>query len=391
MIHPALREQFLLDSETTFLNFGSFGATPRPVMDEYHRQQLLCEKNPVQYIAVNSIASLARSRKLLGDFLNCEADDLVYVSNPSYAVNIVSHSLALKEGDEILSTNIEYGACDRAWKFIGRKTGANYIRQPIRLPLTTKEQFVEDFFRGFTETTKVVFISQITSATALVLPVKEICEEAKRRGAITFVDGAHVPGHIPLDLSALQADFYTGACHKWMMAPKGCSFLYAKREMQDLLDPLVVSWGYESAAPSPSRFIDYHQMQGTRDLSAFLCVEACLSFMKENNWTQVAASCRELVRNNAERFCRLAGTQPLCPVTEEFLGQMFSVPLNCSEPEKLQRLLYEQYRIEIPVMRQDERVLIRYSINAFNSQSDLDKLYAALSEIIATTNLIRVN
>lgn len=390
MSNSPLKSQFLIDPEITFLNFGSFGACPKPVFEEYQRQQLILEREPVQFIAVNSGPALAESRAALGKFINCDADDLVFVPNPSYAVNIVTRSMHLQAGDEILSTNLEYGACDRAWNFICKKTGAKYIRQPISLPLTTKEQFIEDFFAGYSAKTKIVFIGQITSSTALILPVKEICEEAKRRGLITFVDGAHVPGHIPFDLSKLEADFYTGACHKWMMSPKGTSFLYAKKEMQHLLDPLVVSWGYESAAPSHSQFLDYHQMQGTRDFSAFLTIAASIRFMQENNWTTVSENCKKLVRENAMRFCELFGTKPLCPVTDEFLGQMFSIPVTTAEPEKLQRLLFEKYKIEIPVMRLDEKVFIRYSLNGFNSQEDLDKLYAALKEILEQTSLIEV-
>ena len=323
-------------------------------------------------------------------YVNCDADDLVYVTNPSYALNIVAKGLQLNEGDEILSTNIEYGALDRTWNYYCRKAKAKYIRQPIELPVTSKQAIIDQFWKGYNERTKAIFISQITSATALILPVKEICEMAKERGLLTIVDGAHVPGHIPLDLADIKADIYTGACHKWMMTPKGCSFLYVKKEYQKLFDPLVVSWGYESAAPSHSQFLDYHQMQGTRDFSAFLTVPKAIEFMKEHKWELVAADCRRLVRENATRFCELFGSSPLCPLRDEFLGQMCSIPIKTKEPEKLQRHLFEQYNIEVPVMRQDEHIFLRYSINAFNTQDDLGKLYEALSEIVKKGEMIEV-
>ena len=391
MQNSSLKTQFLLNPEITFLNFGSFGACPKPIFDDYQKWQLEMEREPVQFMTSRSLHYLKASREALGNYVNCHSDDLVFVPNPSYAVNIVSKSLDLKPGDEILTTNLEYGACDKAWKFICKKTGAKYIRQTIQLPLTTKEQFVEDFFKGLSPKTKLVFIGQITSTTALILPVKEICERAKQKGLMTFIDGAHVPGHIPLDLSELKVDMYTGACHKWMMTPKGTSFLYVKKEIQNLLDPLVVSWGYDSAAPSHSQFLDYHQMQGTRDFTGFLTVPTAIHFMKENNWEVVSTSCKELVRKNAKRFCDLLGSKPLCPVTEEFLGQMFSIPINSLEPEKLQRHLYDHYKIEIPVMRLDDKIFIRYSINAFNTQSDLDRLYDSLKEIIETTDFIKAH
>jgi isopenicillin-N epimerase len=385
-----LKSQFLIDTNITFLNFGSFGACPKPVFEEYQRLQLELEKESVQFIAFDGPKNLRKSREALGAYVNCDADDLVYVTNPTYAINIIAKSLNLNAGDEILSTNIEYGAMDRTWNYYCCKAGAKYIRQPVHFPLVSKEKFIEDFFSGLSANTKAIFISQITSSTALIFPAKEIVAIAKQKGLLTIVDGAHVPGHIPLDIKALDADIYTGACHKWMCAPKGCSFLYVRKELQPLFDPLLISWGYQSAAPSSSQFIDYHQMQGTRDFSAFLAIPKTIEFLNKYNWPQVAADCRQLAHSNYERFCDLLKTEPLCPISDEFLGQMCSMLINTDEPEKLQRLLFEKYKIEIPVSRQDDKKFIRYSIQAFNSQQDLDKLYDALAEIIRQTDLIKV-
>jgi isopenicillin-N epimerase len=383
--------QFLLDKDITFLNFGSFGACPLPIFEDYQKWQLKLEREPVQFIAVNGPSYLENARKALGSYIHCAADDLVFVTNPSYAVNLIAKSLNLQAGDEILSTNLEYGACDKTWNYYCEKSGAKYVRQPIRFPLSTKENFISNFFEGLSDKTKLIFISHITSTTALKFPVKEICEIAKQKGITTFVDGAHAPGQIPLDLEALQADIYTGACHKWLLAPKGCSFLYVRKKLQADLDPLVVSWGYKSAQPSSSQFLDYHQMQGTRDFSAFLTIPKAISFIQENQWEKVAAECRALVQKNALRFCELVGTKPLCPIGDEFLVQMFSIPINTPAPEKLQRHLFEKYKIEIPVMQIDSNIYLRYSINAFNSQKDLDHLFEALKEIISGTELIMID
>lgn len=383
-----IRDLFLLRKDITFLNFGSFGACPKPIFEDYQKWQYELEQEPVQFITVNGLRYLEKSREALASFLNCGAKDLVYVTNPSYAVNTIAKSLNLQQGDEVLTTNLEYGACDKAWNYYCKKTGAKYIQQSISLPLTTKEKFVEEFFKGFTSKTKLVFISHITSSTALIFPVKEIVAEAKRRGVLVFVDGAHAPAHVDLDLTALNADIYTGACHKWMMTPKGSSFLYVKKELQERFDPLVVSWGYEAFFPSDSKFLDWHQMNGTRDYSAFLTIPKAIEFMNQYNWKEVSERCKKLVRDNALRFCELAGSQPLCPISDEFLGQLFSIPINTKEPEKLQRHLFEHYKIEIPVMRHGDKVYLRYSINAFNSQHDLDVLYNAISELIKQNNLI---
>ena len=326
----------------------------------------------------------------MSEYIHCHEDDLVYVTNPSYAVNIIAKSFPLKAGDEILATDIEYGACDKTWNFYCEKAGAKYVRQKINFPLTTKEEFVEQFFKGLTAKTKMVFISHITSTTALRLPVEEICAKAKEYGLFTFVDGAHAPGQIPLNLQTLQADFYTGACHKWMMTAKGSSFLYVKKEVQHLIEPLVVSWGYKALFPSHSQFLDYHQMQGTRDISAFLTVPTALQFMQENKWENVAATCRELVKKNAPLILNVLQANPLCDIDDDFLVQMYSTLIKTKEPEKLKSLLYEKYKIEIPVMRQDDKVFLRYSVQVFNTQKDIDVLANALRDIIATTNLIEL-
>jgi isopenicillin-N epimerase len=386
-----LKDQFLLRKDINFLNFGSFGATPKPIFDYYQQWQKVLEAEPVQFIAFDGIEYLSNSRAALAKFIHVDdKDDLVYVTNPSFAVNIIAKAFPLEAGDEILATDIEYGACDRTWDYYCSQKKAVYKRQKINLPITTKEQFIADFFAGVTPKTKAVFISHITSATALILPVKEICEIAKSKGLITIVDGAHAPAHVDLKVNELAVDFYVGACHKWMMAPKGASFLYAHKNVQPICEPLVVSWGYKAAKPSESLFLDYHQMIGTRDFSAFLAVTMSIIFMQDNNWPAIAKECREMVLANAPLFYALLGTQPISPLSSEWIGQMISIPIHTKEPEVLQRTLFKEYNIEIPIMRQGEDIYMRYSINAFNSEQDLEALHNALSKIITTTNLIQV-
>lgn len=383
-----MKNLFLLDNNITFLNFGSFGACPKEVFDDYIQWQYLLEKEPVQFIAFDGIGYVKHALSALATYINCNANDLVFVPNPSHAINLLAKTIKLAAGDEVLSTNLEYGAMDRTWNYYCKAAGAKYIQQPISLPLTSKEAFIEEFWKGYSAKTKVVFISHITSSTALIFPVKEICEEAKKRGLITIVDGAHVPAHIDLDLSQLQADFYTGACHKWMMTPKGCSFLYAKPEFQAMLDPLIVSWGYQSAAPSSSQFFDYHQFNGTRDFSAYLTVPKALAFMEQHDWKKVSAQCKNNVLAVAPKLFELLNTKPLAPLTNEFFGQMCSAEIKTSEPEKLQRLLFEKYRIEIPVMRHADKCYIRFSFQAFNTVAEIDYLVQSLAEIKKDTLLI---
>jgi isopenicillin-N epimerase len=383
-----LEQYFLLRKDVTFLNFGSFGACPKPVFERYQQFQLELELEPVQFVTADGLNYLAAAREALGKYIHCDKDDLVYVTNPSYAVNTIAKSFDLRPGDEILTTDIEYGACDKTWEYYCKKAGAKYVRQHLPLPVQSKEELVTAFFKGLSNKTKLVFISHITSTTGLRLPVEEICAIAKEKGLLTFVDGAHAPGHIPLDLQNSSFDFYTGACHKWMMTPKGSSFLYVKKEYQQLVDPLIVSWGYKALFPSHSQFLDYHQMNGSRDYSAFLTIPAAITFMQEHNWEQVAADCRRLVQANAPALCELLEATPLAPLNDDFIVQMCSAEIKTKEPEKLYRHFFDAYKIEIPVMRQADKVYLRYSINGFNNQEDLDKLFTAIRDIKKETDLI---
>lgn len=386
-----MKSQFLLDKSITFLNHGSFGACPKPVFEEYQRFQLELETEPVDFIQKKLPVYLKEAKKPLAKFIGCEAEDFFFTPNPTFAINTVMRSLKLQSGDEILSTNHEYGAMDRTWNFYCKKSGVKYIRQEISLPVVSKEQMIEEFWKGYNKNTKVVFLNQISSSTALIFPVKEICDKAQELGLITIVDGAHVPGHIDLNIQELNPDFYTGTLHKWMLAPKGSSFLYVKKEFQTEIDPLVVSWGYESLAPSDSQFLDYHEYQGTNDHSAFLCTPKVISFLEENNWKEKSKACKKLVLENYQRLCDLVNTKPICPISEEFLGQMASIPVRTKNPAALKELLYTKYKIQIPVMPLNGEVYIRYSINVYNSVEDLDVLYQAITDIIKTTDLIIVN
>lgn len=376
-----LRDQFLLRPDITYLNFGSFGACPKPVFEQYQQFQLELEQEPVQFITNKGLQYVKNAREALGNYLDADADDLVFVTNPSYAVNIIAKSFSLGAGDEVLTTEWEYGACDRTWQYYCDKAGARYIKQPIRLPLQDQDDFVAQFLKGVTKKTKLIFLSHITSSTAIRFPVEKVVAEAKKMGIMTFVDGAHAPAQVPLSLRSLGVDIYTGACHKWMMTPKGSSFLYVRKEHQGLFDPLVISWGYKAEKPSHSLFLDYHQQQGTRDFSAFCSIPAAISFMKENNWDEVSSQCRQVVLKNALRFCNLLGTEPLLPLDDFFVRQLFSIPIRTQDPELLKGRLYDEHRIQIPVMRHGDRVFIRYSIQAFNQPEDLDRLEEALKEL----------
>jgi isopenicillin-N epimerase len=376
-----LKEQFLLKKDITYLNFGAFGACPIPVFDAYQKFQRELEEEPTLFINELGPAYLKKSRQALGQFLHCDADDLVYVTSPSYAVNLIAKSIHIGSGDEVLTTNLEYGPCDKTWKYYCEQNGATYKRINVQFPLKTKDDFLEQFLKGISKQTKLIFISHITSSTGIRLPVEEICAIANQRGILIYVDGAHAPGQLPIDLTTLGADIYTGACHKWMLTPKGSSFLYVRKSLQHVFDPLIISWGYKSLKPSHSIFLDNHQFQGTRDYAAFLTIPTAIDFMNQYNWEKVSKDCKMLTQHNANRFCKLMGTEPLTAISDDFIGQLFSIPIKIKHPEKLHDTLYETFRIQVPVLNHEGNSYLRYSIQGFNEQSDLDQLYHALAEL----------
>jgi isopenicillin-N epimerase len=377
-----LKSEFLLDSEVIFLNHGSFGACPRPVFEAYQKWQRELERQPVEFLGRRARDLMAEARAALADFLHCDEDEVVYFTNPTTAINMVARSLDLKPGDEILTTDHEYGAMDRAWRFICQQTGARYVRQPIPLPVTTPEAFVETFCLGITSRTRVVFISHITSPTALRFPVEAICRRARQLGLLSIIDGAHAPGQLPLDLTKLGADLYTGACHKWLCAPKGAAFLYARREVQDRLLPLVISWGWEAEEPSDSRFIDHHEWQGTRDIAAFLSVPAAIRFQQEHHWNTVRRQCHETASKTRARINALTGFEALCPDSQDWFIQMFTARLPELDCEALQKQLYDEYKIEVATHRWNDHPLIRVSFQAYNDEEDADSLLYALRKLL---------
>jgi len=379
-----LKQHFLLDPSLTFLNHGSFGATPKPVFREYQRWQRELEKQPVEFLGRRSAGLLAESRAELGKFLGTHADNLVYTQNVTISINIIARSLELNEGDEVLATDHEYGAIDRTWRFLSKERGFKYINQPIPTPLETEEKFIEDFWRGVTPRTRVICLSHITSPTAIIFPVKEIIQRAREKGILTIIDGAHVPGQITIQLDSLGADFYGGNLHKWLCAPKGVGFLYAGPEVQHLLKPLVVSWGYESETPSHSPFIDYNEWWGTRDIAAFLAVPAAIQFQQENNWDEVRESCHQLVGEAQRRMCELTSLAPLHSSADAWYAQMAAAPLPAdTDIAWLKIQLYDEYRIEIPLVEWNGNKLVRISVQGYNSPRDIDKLCRALTRLLA--------
>lgn len=386
-----MREHFLLDPEVVFLNHGSFGACPRPVLDACDAWQRELERNPVAFLARRSADLLYEARVALGRFLGAAADDLVFVTNATTAANAVVESIPLGAGDEILTTDQEYGACINAWRHSASRRGATVVAAPLPLPLDPQAA-VTALFDRVTARTRLIALSHITSTTALILPVEAVCERARTLGIPVLIDGAHAPGQIDLDLARLGADYYTGNCHKWLCAPKGAAFLYVARERQGQIAPPVRSWGYCPQVEGHTGFDAYlgrtvferhWQWQGTRNLAAFLSVPAALSFLEAHDWPTLRRACHLRAVGVWQRLLERYGAAPLSGADR--FAQMVAIPLPNRLPmtaESLRETLAARYRIEVPVTEHAGRHFVRVSVQAYNTDADLTALESALCELV---------
>ncbi len=387
-----LSQHFLLDPAVVFLNHGSFGACPRPVFEAYQRWQLQLERQPVEFLDSRRGLSenMRVARTALAAELGASADDIAQVSNATTGLNIALQSLPLKAGDEILTTNHEYSALEKTLVFIARRTGARIVTVEVPLPLTSAAAFHDVVLAGMTPRTRVLFLSHITSPTALLFPIEALVAEARQRGIWSVIDGAHTPGHIPLDLDALGADFYSGNCHKWLMSPKGSAFLHVRREWQTMIDPLVISHGWTADNKEPgvrgpfgaSAFVDEIEMQGTRDPSPWLAVPAALEFRRAHDWWSVAADCNRLAQETAARVRDLFGL-PALSSPEFSAPQMVALPIPPCDPFPVHDLLLRDYGIEMPVFEWQGHHIARLSCQGYNTRDQMDVLVGALGDLLA--------
>ena len=387
----SLRDLFLLRRDVVFLNHGSFGARPAAVFAEYQRWQRELEQQPVEFLGRRFSDVMRDARVAIAAYLGARADDLVFVPNATSGLNVVARSLALTPGDEVLTTDHEYGALDSTWRFICASRGAKYINRPIRLPAQSQDDVVETIWAGVTPRTRVLFLSHITSPTALTFPVAELIRRARAAGILTVIDGAHVPGQRALALDELGADFYSGNLHKWLCAPAGSAFLHVRREVQHLVKPLVVSWGWNrteqaGATVEPElragRFVDEQEWQGTRDPAAYLAAPAAIQFQAEHDWIKVQARCHDLLLEARRQVAELTGLPQICPPSREWFAQMAALPLPACDPLALKQRLYDEYRVEVPIVDWSGRQFVRVSIQGYNTREDVDTLTTALSALL---------
>lgn len=378
MIH---RSDFLLHKDVVFLNHGSFGACTHGVINEQRRWQTKMEQQPVEFFRELE-GYMFHARTQLANYVAASADDLVYVTNSTYGVNVLVHSLcnALAPGDNVVINNHEYGACINTWKYFAELRGVEIITAEIPIP-TSQQEVLEIIWAAVNNKTKVLFVSHITSPTAIEFPVQELVRRCKEHGIISIIDGSHAPGHIPLNLTELDADAYTANCHKWMCSPKGSAFLWVNKRIQHLVKPLTVSWGWKQSMPARPEFIGDQEFLGTRDCSAFLTVPFVITWMAENDWPSVQHTARELRAQMVKKICTEFGLTTVHNNEADNRLQMGALIMPSDvDPESFQQALYNKHRVEVVVQRWEQHVILRLSTHAHTAETDTMALLQAIKK-----------
>ncbi len=369
----AIRHEWRLDPDFVTVNHGSFGATPDCVLAEQNAWRRRMEAQPTRFMSAVLPAALHDARARLAAFVGADAEDIAFVDNATSGCNSVLRSLSFAEGDEVLLSDHGYGAVRNTVRFVTERVGARMTEATIPFPHATTDSVVAAVATALSPRTRLAVIDHITSASALVMPVARIAAVCHDAGVPIMIDGAHGPGQVNVDLRCLGADWYTGNCHKWLCAPKGCGFLWTSPRWQAETHPTVISHGYGLG------FAQEFAWTGTRDPSAFLSVASAIEFherlggvlLRERNIGLAADAARLVARrlNTAE-------------ITDNDPGAaMRLVRLNVSHDVQAGRLragLLEA-GTDAPVHTIGGAHWLRLSAFAYNELED----YARLTDIVA--------
>lgn len=376
--HP-MRRFFALDPDIAFLNNGSFGACPLPVLAAQDAIRREIERQPVAFFADAAPGRVRAAAARLAGFLCAAAEDLVFVENATAGMNAVLRSLRFEPGDEILTTDHVYGAVRQVLTHLERTARVVVIEAPVPWPVAGEDELVAAVEARITERTRLLVIDHIASRSALILPVARLAAVARARGVNVLVDAAHAPGQVLLDVSALGVDWVVGNCHKWLFAPRGAAFLWARRGAQDALHPPVISHGYGQGFAAEFDWI------GTRDLSAWLAVPAALDFFQGLGAERVRDRNHALALAMAETLAAAWGTALGAP--RDMYGAMATIRVPGRPPAEaggeLRGRLWREHRIEVPLMAVGGMLHVRISAQVFNVPQDYRRLAAALPALVA--------
>jgi isopenicillin-N epimerase len=384
-----------LDPAVTFLNHGSFGSCPLPVLEFQRDLRDRLERQPVRFFVRDLEELLDWSRVRLAKFLGGKAENLVFVPNATSGINTVLRSLDFDPGDELLVTDHEYNASRNALDYVAARSGARIVVAKVPFPLHSAEEIIEAIMGAVTWRTRLALIDHVSSQTGLVMPIEFLVRELNARGVDTLVDGAHAPGMVALDLQSLNAAYYTGNCHKWLCAPKSAAFLHVRAERQERIRPLVISHGANSPRTDRSRFQIEFGWMGTSDPTAALCVPKAIEFIRSlrpGGWDEVMNHNRDLALAARRVLCDSLQIPLPCP--DELIGALASVPIRDAPhatPSKsplyldpLQDELLAKFNIEVPVIPwpAPPKRLLRVSAQLYNSLPQYQQLAAALKKLL---------
>lgn len=372
-----MRCNYLLSDEVTYLNHGSFGAVPRVVQEDLRNWQDQMETNPYFFMSQVAPEALGQSIQALGRFIGAEPENIGLVANATQGVNAFANSLPLAPGNEVLATNQEYGATQKAMIYHCQKSGARYVVQEVPLPARDPDEWMEALWEGVNGRTKAIFFSHISAPTALSFPLERICARARAEGILTVCDGAHAPGHIDLDLQSSQVDFYTGNCHKWLSTPRGAAFIYVNPQHHDLMEPLIVGHGWNPEITG-NPLQAYFRWQGTIDPCAFLTLPKAIGYLQNIEWPSVRRDLHELAVPFRLQLADLAGIEPICTDEAGWWTLMFTTRLPAGTAERLGQSLWAKYKIIVILNSGPEYDLLRVSVKEYNCAEDLQKLLEAL-------------
>ena len=375
---PRVKQHWTLDPAITFLNHGSFGATPRVVLEQQSEYRAQLEREPVRFFVRELEPLLDAARAELAAFLNADPQGLAFVPNATTGVNAVLRSLDLDKFDELLVTTQEYNASRNALDYVAGIHGAKVVVADIPFPIASPGVVVERVLEKVTDRTRLLLIDHVTSQTALIFPLQQLVDELQQRGIDTLVDGAHAPGYLPLNLRELNAAYYAGNLHKWVCAPKGAAFLYVRENRRAGIRPAVISHGANALRRDRSRFLLEFDWTGTFDPTPWLCVPDALRFMASllpGGWPMIVHRNNELALRARDLLCETLRIEP--PAPDSMLGAMAAVPLPDCDADALQDRLLFEHHIEVPLMPWP-KPLLRISAQLYNVFEDYEKLAEAL-------------
>lgn len=385
-----LKNEWNLRAGTTYLNHGSFGPPPRCVREARQKWQDAIDSQPMDFFVRQMDPAWRTARDRLAAFVGASSGDLIFVDNATVGMNIIADSFPLAAGDEVLLTDHEYGAVHRIWQRACEKVGAKTQIVELPLPFRSIKETVDAIFAATTDRTRLIVVSHITSPTAVILPVTEICREAKKRGIAVAIDGPHAVAQIPLDIQQLNCDFYTASCHKWLSGPFGSGFLYTAPRQQQHIRPPVLSWG--RLPPNKIDFwSDEFVWNGTRNPVAYLAVPAAIDFLQTIGLDAFRARTHWLAQYARRRLTEIFQLDPIVPDDPAWYGSMAHVPLSptstnetCAVANPLQHTIWQRLGIEVPIVDFAGRRYIRVSCHLYNDTTQIDRLAAGLKELLIT-------